>query len=347
MERERQLTVRDIAELAGVSTATVSRVLNERSDVSPATRQVVLDVVEQHRFRLGHSARGLPRSRTRLVAVTVPLVEGTYFAAMLGGIADALDDAGLKLLLLPTRSDRARPVPLRMRLRPGTAEGAVLMLPPEPLEELIELQKAGVPITVIDPRVPINEGIPCVAATNAAGADAATEHLLRLGHRSIGIITGPPGWAATEERRQGHHAALARAGLKPQQRLTEVGDWQIPSGRTAASRLLDRDERPTAIFAFNDEMAIGTMQAARERGLRVPDDLSVIGFDGVERGELLTPQLTTVRQPLAEMGRTAVELLLRLLERKRIEALRVELATRIIERESTAPVALGRRQSDG
>src|SRR5690348_5989061 len=135
MERERQLTVRDIAELAGVSTATVSRVLNERSDVSPATRQVVLDIVEQHRFRLGHSARGLPRSRTRLVAVTVPLVEGTYFAAMLGGIADALDDAGLKLLLLPTRSDRARPVPLRMRLRPGTAEGAVLMLPPEPLEE--------------------------------------------------------------------------------------------------------------------------------------------------------------------------------------------------------------------
>jgi LacI family transcriptional regulator len=211
------------------------------------------------------------------------------------------------------------------------------MLPPEPLEELIELQKAGVPITVIDPRVPIHEGIPCVAATNAAGADAATEHLLRLGHRSIGIITGPPGWAATEERRQGHHAALARAGLKALPHLTEVGDWQIPSGRAAASRLLDRNGRPTAIFAFNDEMAIGTMQAAQERGLRVPDDLSVIGFDGVERGELLTPQLTTVRQPLAEMGRTAVDLLLRLLERKSIEALRVELATRIIERESTGP----------
>lgn len=222
----------------------------------------------------------------------------------------------------------------------GTEEsdGAVLMLPPEPLEELIELQKAGVPITVIDPRVPINEGIPCVAATNAAGADADAAHLLRLGHRSIGIITGPPGWAATEERRQGHHAALARAGLKPQQHLTEVGDRQIPSGRAAASRLLDRNDRPTAIFAFNDEMAIGTMHAARERGLRVPDDLSVIGFDGVERGELLAPQLTTVRQPLAEMGRTAVELLLRLLERKSIEALRVELATRIIERESTGPV---------
>lgn len=337
MERERQLTVRDIAQLAGVSTATVSRVLNERSDVSPATRRAVLEVVEQHRFRRGRNARGLPRSRTRLVAVTVPVVEGTYFATMLGGISDALDDAGMKLLLLPTRSDRARPLPLRMRLRPGTAEGAVLMLPPEPLEELVELQKAGIPITVIDPRVPISEGIPCVAANNAAGAEAATEHLLQLGHRSIGIITGPPGWAATEERRQGHHAALAQGGIPPQQHLTEVGDWQIPSGRAAASRLLDSRNRPTAIFAFNDEMAIGTMQAARERGLRIPHDLSVIGFDGVERGELLAPQLTTIRQPLAEMGRTAVALLLRLLERKHIEALRVELATRIIERESTAP----------
>jgi len=128
------------------------------------------------------------------------------------------------------------------------------MLPPEPLEELFELQKAGVPIAVIDPRVPINEGIPCVAATNAAGADAATEHLLELGHRSIGIVTRPPGWAATEERRQGHHAALARAGLQPEKHLAEVG-----------------------------------------------------------------------------------ELLLRLLERKRIEALRVDLATRMIEGESTGP----------
>lgn len=337
MERGRQLTVRDIAELAGVSIATVSRVLNERSDVSPATRRIVLDVVEEHRFRLGTDARGLPRSRTRLVAVTVPFIEGTYFAAMLGGIADAIDDAGMKLLLLPTRSDRTSPLPLRMRLRPGTADGAVLMLPPESLEELFELQQAGLPITVIDPRVPLNEGIPCVVATNSVGAETATEHLLQLGHRSIGIVTGPPGWAATEERRQGHLAALARAGIHSEAHLTEVGDWQIPGGRAAAARLLALAEPPTAIFAFNDEMAIGAMQAARERGLRVPDDISVIGFDGVERGELLAPQLTTIRQPLAEMGRTAVTLLLRLLERKRIEALRVELATRLVERESTGP----------
>jgi LacI family transcriptional regulator len=322
------MTLRDIARVAGVSTATVSRVLHGSADVSPSTRQAVLTAAGR---------RGVvPQNRTGLIAVTVPLVEGSYFAAMLGGVADAVDDAGMRLLLLPTRFDRERAVPLRERLRIDTADGAVLMLPPESLEELFELQKS-MPIAVIDPRVPLDEGIPCVAATNAAGADAATAHLLALGHRAIAAITGPPGWAATEERRQGYHAALARAGIRPDPRFVEAGNWEIPSGRAAASLLLGREERPTAIFAFNDEMAIGAMQAARDRGVRVPEGLSIVGFDGVERGELLVPQLTTVRQPLAEMGRTAVTLLCRLLERRSIEALRIELATRLVERESTGP----------
>ncbi|HEY4411875.1 MAG TPA: LacI family DNA-binding transcriptional regulator [Gaiellaceae bacterium] len=322
------MPLRDIARLAGVSTATVSRVLNGSADVAPRTRDAVLAAAGRQGFA--------PQRRTGLVAVTVPFVEGSYFAAMLGGIADAVDDAGMRLLLLPTRSDRPH-VPLRERLRSDTADGAVLMLPPESLEELFELQRT-MPIAVIDPRVPLDEGIACVAAANAAGADAATEHLLALGHRTIAAITGPVGWAATEERRQGYHAALARAGIRPDSSLVEAGDWEIASGRAAASLLLDREAGATAIFAFNDEMAIGAMQVAHERGLRVPGDLSIIGFDGVERGELLVPQLTTVRQPLAEMGRTAVTLLLRMIERRRIEALRVELATRLVERRSTGPI---------
>ena len=322
-----RMPLRDIARLAGVSTATVSRVLNGKEDVAPRTRDAVLAVAGLH--------AAAPQRRTGCVAVTVPFVEGSYFAAMLGGVADAVDDAGLRLLLLPTRLDRPK-VALRERLRSDAADGAVLMLPPESLEELLELQKT-MPIAVIDPRVPLDEGIPCVAATNAAGADAATEHLLGLGHRTIAAITGPPGWAATEQRRQGYHAALARAGIRPDSILVEAGNWEIPSGRAAASILLDRSADVTAIFAFNDEMAIGAMQLAHDRGLRVPEDLSIIGFDGVERGELLEPQLTTVRQPLAEMGRTAVTLLLRMIERQRIEALRVELATRFVERQSTGP----------
>jgi LacI family transcriptional regulator len=331
-------TIRDIARLAGVSVATVSRVLNDRPDVSPATRLAVLRVVERHRFQFNPNARSLSRKRIGQIAVTVPLVQGHYFAAMLGGITDALDDVGQRVLLYPARRDGRPGHSLRERLAPGSADGAVLMLPPEPLEELRAVQADGMPITVIDPREPLDEGIPCVAAANAAGARTATEHLLALGHRSIGIITGPPGWAATEERREGVHAALAGYGLLLEPRRAEAGDWQIDSGREAAVRLLEAADPPTAIFAFNDEMAIGTLRAAHERGLRVPDDLSVVGFDDVDRAELVTPQLTTVRQPLDEMGRVAVSLLLRVLEQHRLEALRVELATRLVVRASTTPM---------
>jgi LacI family transcriptional regulator len=338
MPGEPKPTIRDIARLAGVSVATVSRVLNDRPDVSAATRRAVLHVVERQRFQINPSARSLSRGRMGLVAVTVPVVEGHYFAAMLGGISDALDDADIRMLLLPARRDRSRQVPLRERLAPGSADGAVLMLPPESREELHELQNERMPITVIDPRVPLDEGIPCVAAANAAGARTATEHLLAFGHRSIAVITGPSGWAATEERRQGYQAALAREGLLPDPRLTLAGNWQIESGRAAAGRLLELDQPPTAIFAFNDEMAIGTLRAAHERGLRVPENLSVVGFDDVDRAELVTPKLTTVRQPLAEMGRMAVSLLLRLLDDQRLEALRVELARRLVVQASTAMV---------
>src|SRR5262249_13011284 len=168
-------------------------------------------------------------------------------------------------------------------------------------------------------------------------ADQAMQHLLALGHRRIAAITGPPGWVATEDRRRGYHAALAAAGILPDPDL-EVGvDFQIGGGFAAAVTFLGLADPPTAICAFNDNLAIGAMRAARAAGLRVPDDLSVVGFDDVEHATIVTPTLTTVRQPLAEMGRTAVSLLMRLLERQRFEALHVELGTRLVVRESTAP----------
>jgi LacI family transcriptional regulator len=162
-------------------------------------------------------------------------------------------------------------------------------------------------------------------------------HLLALGHRRIAAITGPRGWVATEDRRRGYHAALAAAGILPDPALELDSDFEIGGGREHTRRLLDLAEPPTAIFAFNDNLAIGAIQAARSRGLRVPEDLSVVGFDDVEHATIVTPALTTVRQPLAEMGRTAVSLLVRLLERQRFETLHVELGTRLVVRESTGP----------
>jgi LacI family transcriptional regulator len=145
---------------------------------------------------------------------------------------------------------------------------------------------------------------------------------------------------ATEERRRGYHAALAAAGILPDPSLEIEADFEISGGVGAAAELLGRPDRPTAVFAFNDNLAIGTMRAARARGLRIPEDLSVVGFDDSEHASLVTPELTTVRQPLAEMGRTAVNLLRRLLDGQRVETLHVELGTRLIVRDSTAPPAL-------
>jgi LacI family transcriptional regulator len=230
-----------------------------------------------------------------------------------------------------------REASLLERLMHGTTDGAVVILPEETSDELEELLNHGYRFVVIDPLVPLNERIPAVSAANTSGATQAMQHLLRLGHRRIAAITGPPAGNASVLRRRGYYAALAEAGITPDRQLELEGDFRIDSGVEATLRLLDLPEPPTAIFAFNDNMAIGALRAARARGVRVPEELSVVGFDDLEEAEIVTPPLTTVRQPLAEMGRIAVSLLTRLLEGQSLEALHVELMTRLVVRESTAP----------
>jgi LacI family transcriptional regulator len=172
---------------------------------------------------------------------------------------------------------------------------------------------------------------------HAAGAKQATEHLLALGHRRIGAIAGPAGWYATEERLLGFRAALAAAGILLEPELVVHSDWRTPRGTEAAEQLLSLRKPPTAIFGFNDNVAIGALHAARAHGLSVPNDLSVVGFDDTAQATIVTPQLTSVRQPLAELGRTGVSLLTRLLDGQRIDALRMELSTKLVVRNSTAP----------
>jgi len=166
---------------------------------------------------------------------------------------------------------------------------------------------------------------------------AAFDHLLGLGHRRIAIIAGRKGWVASEERVNGYQAALAGAGVLATPALVMRGNFEMADGHKAAHRLLALDEPPTAIFASNDNMAVGALRAAAERNLRVPADLSVVGFDDSELARVVTPNLTTVRQPLEEMGRMAVSLLTRLIDGQSVETLRVELATRLVIRQSTAP----------
>jgi LacI family transcriptional regulator len=333
--RPSRVTIREIAELAGVSIATVSRVVNGRGDVSDETREIVQRVVREHGYSANRSARGLSAGRTGFVGVTIPKVHPVYFSSILSGAAEALSEQDMRIVLCPTEHEHDREVSLLERLMHGTTDGALLVLPEETNDELESLLNHGYRFVVVDPLKPLKERIPAVSAANSSGANQAIKHLLGLGHRRIGAITGPAGWLATDERRGGYHAALASAGIMPDPALEVASDFQVEGGIEAAGRLLDAAERPSAIFAFNDNLAIGAMHAARARGLRLPEDLSIVGFDDLEWAQHVTPPLTTVRQPLAEMGRMAVSLLTRLLDNQSFEALHVELATRFIVRGST------------
>jgi LacI family transcriptional regulator len=331
-----RLTIRQIADLAGVSIATVSRVLNGRDDVAPETREAVTRIIRENGYTANRTARGLSAGRTGLVGVLVPLIYPAYFSGMLAGASEALAELDMQIVLSPTAGEHDREVSVLDKLH-GVTDGALMMQPEESSPELVRLLDEGYRFVVLDPLIPLDQRIASVAAAHGSGADQAMRHLLDLGHRRIAQISGPRGWVATEDRRRGYYAALASAGILPDLTLEVESIPEIGPGRAAAEVLLDLPEPPTAIFAFNDNIAIGVIQAARERGVRVPDDLSVVGFDDVEHATVVSPTLTTVRQPLAEMGRTAVSLLNRLLERQRFETLHVQLATRLVVRESTAP----------
>jgi LacI family transcriptional regulator len=331
-------TIREIAALAGVSTATVSRVVNRSGYVSQETRRVVEQVVREHGYSANRSARGLSAGRTGLVGVTVPRIHPAYFSVIVSGVTEALYEHDMRVVLCPpTLHEHDREVSLLERLMHGTADGALLVLPEESGSELRTLMDHGFRFVVLDPRERLDARVPTVSAAHMAGADLATAHLLELGHRRIAAITGPRGWMAADERLRGYQAALAGAGVLPDPSLVIESNFQVDGGRAAAAALLDLAEPPTAIFAFNDQLAIGAMQSALERGLRVPDELSIVGFDDTAEAEIVTPRLTTVHQPLAEIGRMGVSLLTRLLENQRLEALHVELETKLVKRGSTAP----------
>jgi LacI family transcriptional regulator len=336
-----RVTIRQVAEQAGVSIATVSRVVNGHADVSVQTRETVRRVMRERGYPASPRARTVRPAagpaRTGLVGVIMPVVHPGYFAVILSGAAEALYEHDMRAVLCPTRHSRSREASLLERLAHGATDGAILVLPEESTAELLELTARGLPLVVVDPLRELAAGFPVVSAAHSAGATLATRHLLELGHRRIAAISGPPGWLASQERLRGYHAALAGQGVLPDPAVIVSSDFTVDGGRTAAVALLDLPEPPTAIFAFNDSMAIGAMQAARARGLRLPAELSVVGFDDTSEAVSVVPGLTTVRQPLAEMGRIAVSLLLRQIEDHRIEPMRVELETTLVIRESSAP----------
>lgn len=329
------VTVRQIAARTGVSIATVSRVLNDHANVAPHTRALVRSAIDE----LG-AAAAAPRGGTKQGAVFVrcPYLLTDYFGLIVSSIAETLELHGRSLILNAGEGAQRSSVLADLPDRRPSVDGALVILPPEPGEQLTALRARGFPFVVIDPRTAPPRDIAAVSAAHFAGARSVTSHLVRLGHRRIGVIAGPDNWLAGEARLAGHASALADVGVLPSPHLVRSTHPTTQSGFAAAAQLLDLPERPTALIGFNDKAAVGALAAAAQRGLRVPDDLSIAGFDDIDLAQATSPMLTTVRQPLAEMGRMAVGLLIRLMERHRVDALHVELATELIVRGSTGPV---------
>ncbi|GHJ47612.1 LacI family transcriptional regulator [Catellatospora sp. TT07R-123] len=334
-----RVTVRQIAAQTGLSIATVSRVLNGHPHVAERTRELVRQAMD----RFGDAAPS-PRSAAPRavdpgpagVFVRCPYQLTDYFGLIVSSIAETLHHYGRHLVLDAGQIAQNEDVLPTLAQRPGI-EGAILILPPEHTDDLQRLRASRLPFVVVDPRTPPPRDIPAVSAAHFSGARAVTEHLLQLGHRRIGVLAGPHNWLAGKARLAGHNSALADVGMLADPSLVRSAEPTTAFGHAAAAELLDLPEPPTAVIGFNDKVAVGIISAAADRGLRVPDDLSVTGFDDIDLAQATNPKLTTVRQPLEEMGRMAVSLIIRLLDKHRLEALHIELATELVVRGSTGP----------
>jgi len=327
-----RVTVRGLAAHLGLSPATVSRALSGRGYVAEATRQRIHEAVEQLSVARPQ-ARPRPRAHGT-VFVRCPYELTDYFGPIISSIGETLRLHGREMLLDAGGAGYHDAVLRRLPERRDIA-GAILILPPESTTAIEGLRSSGTPFVVIDPRVRVPKDVMSVSAANFAGSRDATTHLTDLGHRRIGVISVAPAIAAGDARMAGHASALAQVGALVDAELIRCGEPIALTGEKLGGELLDLGAPPTAIVCFNDKVAVGVLQAATDRGLRVPEDLSVIGFDDIDVSRSTTPRLTTVRQPLQEMGRTAVTVLMRVLDGHRTEALHIELATELVVRAST------------
>jgi LacI family transcriptional regulator len=322
-----KVTLKDVARLAKVSAVTASNVLNHRHNVSQETRERVMSAVAKTGYTTNIVAKGLAGGRTNTLGVLIPDLSTQYMGEIVWGVSQEAKQADMEMLISTAfDTDRERS---QLHFLQGITDGLILILPH--VEEL-NLSKNGKPVVMVDNRGSTVK-LPVIDVDNYAGGRMATEHLLGLGHERIGFISGR--FEASASRLRGYKEALVNAGLAFDETLVVTGNFLQPSGFTATNHLLNLSNSPTAIFAANDLMAFGALEAIKERGLRVPHDISVIGFDDIPMASQVFPPLTTIRQPLAEMGRAAVRMTIAKLRGVEPPSQRITLATELVERAST------------
>ncbi|WP_093782382.1 LacI family DNA-binding transcriptional regulator [Actinacidiphila guanduensis] len=330
VERDR-VTLAQIAETAGVSVSTVSKVLNGRQDVSPTTRHRVERLLEEHGYRRG--ARSAPEAP--LIEIVFHELDAIWAMELILGVEKVAKEHGASVVLTQSgtrHSPGADWIEGVMRRRPL---GVVLVFSALPQEFKHQLRSRSIPFVIIDPAGDPDPDVPSVGSANWSGGLAATRHLIECGHRRIGIITGPEDMMCSLARLDGYRSAMTTAGLPLDPDLVAFGDFHVEGGFSRGTRLLDRPDRPTAIFAGSDLQAIGVLEAASALGLRTPEDLSVVGYDDVAVARFARPALTTIHQPLRKMAEAGAEMLLRMRAGESTTT-RMELATSLVVRSSTA-----------
>lgn len=335
-ENKRRVTIKDVAREAGVSYSTVSRVVNNFEYVNPETREKVLEAMNRLEYVVNQQARSLVKGQSRVIGLLIHAFDTSYMGEVVRGIDDVLAEAEYDLLLYTTHRQREREAVYVANITQGLADGLLLVLPRGANSYLSMLTQRKFPFVLIDHRADSSD-VNAVTATNWQGAYTATEHLIELGHTRIGFITGDMTAGCSEDRLAGYKDALSANQLSFDPILVQEGDFFQPSGFDAAMALFSLEEPPTAIFASNDIMALGAMEAAFRMGYKIPQDISLIGFDDIPQSTTTHPPLTTVRQPLRDMGKVATELLLRMMtEGTDVDASCIELPTQLIIRQSTA-----------
>lgn len=325
------MTVADIARLAGVSAPTVSRVINGQSGVALDTRQRVEEIIREHGYR-----RPEPTEPAAILELVFHALESLWALEIIRGVEQVARDNQLAVVLTEMQG----------RLTPGQAwteqvltrrpTGVIAVFSELTVAQQSQLAARSIPLVVLDPTgEPLHE-TPSVGATNWTGGLAATRHLIELGHRRIAFISGPTAWPCCRARLDGYRAAMDAAGVPVEQDLVRVSTLYVEGGLRDGAALLALPDPPTAVFTANDLQAFGVYEAARQAGLRIPEDLSVVGFDDLSFTRWAGPPMTTVRQPLVRMGAAAADLVLAMARGEDLESTRIELATTLVVRQSTA-----------
>jgi LacI family transcriptional regulator len=328
------VTIGDVAAAAGVSVATVSKVINDRYGVAEGTSERVRRVIEQLGYQSSLVAQSLRSRRTNVIGVLVADIE-SFSAELLKGAARAIRGTGFELVVfsgLQRGEDRVGWEKRYLSRIGGTLTDGAILVTPSSVDVAF-----GAPVVAVDHNI-ASSSLPTVDSDNLRGAIDATEYLVGLGHRRIAFLAGRQDLESAHLRERGYRQALTAAGIDVDPELIRIGGYEAETAAAPARGGLALARRPTAVFAANDSTAIQTMAVARELGLRVPDDLSVVGFDNIPESALTDPPLTTVEQSIQQMGHDAVQLLLRLIAGEPVPATQILLPTRLVVRGSCRSV---------